>query len=233
MFFRTGWTEGQDHELATLEASERGRARLAGFREPRAGRPTMSPRLAHVSTNMLGMMYYVERLRRMHPEGLPRRVAEAGGGYGALSFLYAGEEPRAAYAILDLPEMLALQHYFLRLARPERPVRLVTGPEEEPAREGETTLVPASLLGRWPLRADLFVSTFALSEMPLETQRAFEAADWFGARTALVAGQYAEERPEVGWVPHGAVLDAFSAAFPETRVEKFHIGRNYLLEARR
>ena len=44
MFFRTGWTEGQDHEVATLRASEKARTLLEGFREPRVGRnPSSAP----------------------------------------------------------------------------------------------------------------------------------------------------------------------------------------------
>ncbi len=231
-FFRSGWGPGQDYEVSELLASEWGRRLLKNFIEPTIGKCEMSPKLPNASSNMLGMMYYLLRLREIYGDTWPRSVIEIGGGYGAFSYLFCLESQNSAYGIVDLPEMLALQHYFLSLALPDRVVRLAT-PENFHLREGQITLVPVSLVGKCRLKADLFFSTFAFSEMPRKLQTIFEEQNFFVARTIFLTGQLSEEAPEVGWVPHSELAGCIMRHFTDIRIERFHIGKNYLLEAKR
>jgi putative sugar O-methyltransferase len=232
MFFRTGWGAGQDHEVSALLASKWGRKLVEDFIEPPIGKPDTSPKLANVSVNMLGMMYYLLRLRLMYGHDWPRSVIEVGGGYGAFSYLFCHEGKNTAYGIVDLPEMLALQHYFLSLVLPDRVVRLATA-ENVRLCEGEIILVPVSLVGKCHLQADLFFSTFGFSEMPRALQIVFEKQNFFEARTIFVTGQLSDEAPELGWVPHSELAGSIMRHFAEIRIERFHIGKNYLLEAKR
>jgi hypothetical protein len=155
-----------------------------------------------------------------------------GGGYGALASLYATQTPRASYVIVDLPEMLAIQHYFLSGAAPQR--RVVFSANPEPTVEaGTTTLIPASLLGEWAPRAELMISTFAYSEMPLSLQQTIGRRNWFDARYLFLTGQLNTEAPQANWVDHGQVLAPLMQAFTKINVERFHVGENYLLAAER
>jgi len=128
--------------------------------------------------------------------------------------------------------MLALQHYFLSLALPDRVVRLAM-PENLRLCEGEITLVPVSLVGTCPLQADLVFSTFAFSEMPRALQMVFEEQNFFEARTLFLTGQLSEEAPEVGWAHHSELAGSIMQHFTDIRIERFHIGKNYLLAAKR
>jgi putative sugar O-methyltransferase len=232
MFFRSGWGTGQDHEVSALLPSEWGRRLLENFIEPSIGESDMSPKFPNVSTNMLGMMYYLLRLRGIYGDAWPHSVIEVGGGYGAFSYLFCRESDNSTYGIVDLPEMLALQHYFLSLALPDRVVRLAT-PENIHLCEGEITLIPVSSVGKCRLQAELFFSTFAFSEMPRALQIVFEEQNFFEARTIFVTGQLSGEAPELGWVSHSELVGSIMEHFTDIKIERFHIGKNYLLEAKR
>src|ERR1035441_4291692 len=93
MFFRTGWGPAQEYELHYIGASEFGRRLLREVADPSVGQPEMSPCLPKLSANMLGMMYYLLRVKRWYENELPRRVIEVGGGYGAFSYLFCLQNP--------------------------------------------------------------------------------------------------------------------------------------------
>jgi hypothetical protein len=166
----------------------------------------------------------------VRPAPSPRRVIEAGGGYGAFAYAYCSESPDTAYCIVDLAEMLALQYFFLSLAFPERHVRWCLSPESVTPRPGEILLVPLPLA--WSgLQGELFFSTFALSEMPVELQRRVAERDFFRCDAALIAGQLPDEAPEKRWAPHDELIGRIVGRFEDVRIERFHIGKNYLLRA--
>jgi hypothetical protein len=93
--------------------------------------------------------------------------------------------------------------------------------------------MPASLLGEWAPNAELLVSTFAYSEMPLAMQESVRRRNWFDATHLFLAGQLGTEAPQVNWVDHGQVIAPIVQAFPKVNVERFHFGDNYLLTAER
>jgi FkbM family methyltransferase len=232
MFVRGRWGKPQDFEREAIGASSFGRVLLRQTGDPDVGSPRLSEQLPSLSTNMLGMAYYLTRVHRLCGGRLPSTVVEVGGGYGALASLYVTQMPRASYVIVDLPEMLALQHYFLSSATPQRRIVFSTSPE--PAVEaGTTTLVPASLLGEWAPKAEVMISTFAYSEMPLSLQQTIGRRNFFDARYLLLTGQLNTEAPQANWVDHGQVLAPLMQTFPKINVERFHFGDNYLLAAER
>jgi putative sugar O-methyltransferase len=232
MFFRTGWSPAQEYELHHLQASEFGSYLLQNVADPVVGQPEMSPRLPNVSTNMLGMMYYLLRVKRLYENGWPHRVTEVGGGYGAFGYLFCLQNPTVAYAIVDLPEMLAFQHYFLSLALPQRKIQLATSAEINLV-EGGTTLIPVSLVSDCHFETDLCFSTFALSEMPRRLQLQIEKQKFWNAKTLFLAGQLRTEAPQFEWVAHGEVVGAVMEQYKHVMIERFHIGNSYLLQAQR
>jgi putative sugar O-methyltransferase len=232
MFVRGRWGKPQDFERAALEADAFGRRLLAEAADPQVGSPRLTEQVPSLSTNMLGMAYYLTRAHRQCGGTLPASVVEIGGGYGALASLYASQAPQASYVILDLPEMLAIQHYFLSLAMPHRRVTFATTPQAS-TEPGSITLVPVSLLGEWAPKAELLVSTFAFSEMPLALQESVRRRNYFDAERLFLTGQLNTEAPDAGWVDHSHVVGPIMQSFAKVSVERFHLRDNYLLTAER
>ncbi len=228
MFFRGRWGAGQDKELAALSGDMFGQMLLDTQRDPPAGAPRLSHVLPDLSTNMLGMFYYLMRVRKACDDALPRSVIEIGGGYGAFAWAFMKQNPQAAYTIVDLPEMLAIQHYFLTLSLPQSQVVFADTADAHPA-PGRVLLLPAARLHETALSGELLFSTFGFSELPREFQERIEATGYFGASRIFLAGQFASELPHLGLVHHDQVLRAARRRFNRVHLERFHTGDNYLL----
>lgn len=228
MFFRGRWGAGQDKELAALSADVFGQMLLDTQRDPAAGAPRLSHVLPELSTNMLGMFYYLMRVRKACDDALPRSVIEIGGGYGAFAWAFMKQNPQAAYIIVDLPEMLAIQHYFLTLSLPQSQIIFADTANAQPM-PGRVLLLPAARLHESALSCDLLFSTFGFSELPREFQARIEATGYFGASRIFLAGQFASELPHLHLVHHDQVLRAARRRFNRVNVERFHTGDNYLL----
>lgn len=114
------------------------------------------------------------------------RVVEWGGGYGSLARILFRFQPRLDYVILDTPVMLSLQWLFLStVLGPDRVV--LPGSADVGPHEGLVHLENASTFGPERGPADLFVSTFALSESPRELIEGVAARRWFGAEHLWLA----------------------------------------------
>ncbi len=255
MFYRGRWGPMQDKEFEILSASDFGRRMLSRVRDPQLGSPRPSGVLPNLSTNMLGMLYYMLRVYETVPmdpvledaaksaagrtgatpvvRELPECVVEVGGGFGAFAYVYSQCHPDASYVIVDLPEMLALQYYYLTLAMPGYRIVCVTRPEQVKPGPRQILLLPASMVDSAPLKADLFFSTFGFSELPRTFQSHIEKTGYFGARQIFLAGQMATESPQVHLVDHSEVIGAAMARFDQVKVERFHHGDNYLLIGRK
>lgn len=249
MFYRGRWGPTQDKEFEILSASEFGRRMLNRVRDPQLGSPRPSGVLPNLSTNMLGMLYYMLRVHETAPidpalesvatpsarrsatvvRDLPERVVEVGGGFGAFAYVYAQCNPDASYVIVDLPEMLALQHYYLTLALPGYRIVCARRPTDVKPAPRQILLLPTSLIDPGTVKADLFFSTFGFSELPRPLQSQIESSDYFGARQIFLAGQMASEIPQAQLVDHTQVIGAAMERFKNVIVERFHIGDNYLL----
>jgi hypothetical protein len=115
-------------------------------------------------------------------------IVEWGGGYGNLAKLYGrlSQKPHQ-WTIIDTPLMCVVQWLCLNsVLGPDR-VHLITSPDEELQTSG-ITIIPVQWFDRYDLKADLFVSTWAISESPKHLQDAV-ASHWFGARHLLIGYQ--------------------------------------------
>jgi FkbM family methyltransferase len=228
MFFRGRWGAGQDRELTALSATDFGRQLLQAHRDPATGAPRLSERLPGLSTNMLGMLYYLHRVEQQCNGKLPQTMIEVGGGYGAFALAFMRQNPSASYVIVDLPEMLAIQHYFLTLTLPGQRVTFAGAGEAQPE-PGQILLLPATRLSEVSISCDMLFSTFGFSELPRELQKRIEATGYFNASRIFLAGQFASEFPELHLVHHDEVVTAARQRFNDVQMEPFHAGNNYLL----
>jgi len=102
-------------------------------------------------------------------------ILEWGGGFGNLARLSKGLFPGVSYSIVDLAFMTSIQRRYLDA---------VLGPEH-----GVTIHPVESLDGSTKLSADLFVSTWALSECTVDAHLYVLGGDFFGAKSVLIAHQ--------------------------------------------
>jgi hypothetical protein len=152
------------------------------------------PAASHNTVHHLMHLARFEEQTRVPLAGLSR-IVEWGGGYGNLARLVSiwrlvrGADEPLTYTIIDTPLLIALQWLYLSSVLGEERVYIVRGVEDGP-RDGAFNLVPAGLAeGLGPrLRADLFISTWALSESSRAAQD-WVAGHWFGADHLLLAFQ--------------------------------------------
>lgn len=88
------------------------------------------------------------------------RIAEIGGGYGALCHWFMQAYPGASYTIIDLPESLLFARLYVSLTRPD----LVTTVGLEQAHQG-VRFVPNYMAEQLDETFDLVINTLSMSEM--------------------------------------------------------------------
>lgn len=116
-------------------------------------------------------------------------VVEWGGGYGNFAYMVQQWSARQrTYVILDTPLVSCLQWLHLSTVLGEQNVHIITS-REETIRPNMINVMPICFLDAIDLCADLFVSTWALSESSPFAQDYVEAHAWFGARHLLLAFQ--------------------------------------------
>lgn len=112
---RRGFTVCQEYELAYLQhcIAEKSRQWLARFRDADVPLPRECAAF-NCSTNTLGHLYYAVRSLESFGTATPQVIFEFGGGYGNLARIFKQFVPTATLVIIDLPELIALQHLFLQ-----------------------------------------------------------------------------------------------------------------------
>jgi len=192
-FCRTGFGSPQQHELAYLRSrSPQLWSLLRQFTESPIGQPTLDCAELQISANSLGMLYYFARIAERLRPAYPRAILEFGAGYGCLCRVFWELLPeKPTYVIVDLPEMLALQHVFLQASSPDcRVVAHTAAPLK--IVPNAVNLVPVWLAENIPLQPDLFVSTFALSETRQTLQQKIARQRFFDSASVYLVGQEVE-----------------------------------------
>lgn len=102
-------------------------------------------------------------------------IIEIGGGFGGLAYALGKRLPKFCYIGFDLPENIALQHYYLAKAFPDKQI---IGSEcftseplsEDKLKEHDFVLLPNFMLSQMPAQcADLVINVRSLAEMPYIT----------------------------------------------------------------
>lgn len=192
---RGPWLQSQVAELRAA-LGEAGAALAAD--EP-VGDPPLAVAAWRASHNSIHHLTHL--IRHRAATGLdrpPPAIVEWGGGYGNLARiirrLAAGP---VTYTIIDTPLLAALQRTFLATIFGPEAVHTIRNPGDRP-REGAFNILPVGLIEHIQPRADLFISTWALSESSPFAQD-WVAAHWFGASSLLLAFQESSaELPHAG-----------------------------------
>lgn len=161
------------------------------LREDAVGWPVLAESTFPTSANTVHHMFHLSRsiaLGGWNPLQV-RCVVEWGGGYGNLAKLIRRLIPGdLTYVLIDLPLFACVQWLYLSSIFGEEAVHVMSV-DDDLVRRGRINIVPVALAGHVDVAADLFISTWALSESTRAAQDLVVSRDWFGARHLLLAYQ--------------------------------------------
>lgn len=167
------------------------------LREPTVGEPTITQWRYRASHNTIHHAQHLIKFSNETHRDLRdvRTVVEWGGGYGNLARIFRLLNAHATYILIDLPVFAYIQAVYLSAIFGPDVVRVVTDPTV-PIPPGTFAIIPLDenhLRARAVRNADLFISTWALSESTNYAQQFVEEQAYFGAQALLIAHQEASE----------------------------------------
>lgn len=116
-------------------------------------------------------------------------IVEWGGGYGSLiRILKRFNSKKRTYIIIDTPLFSCLQWIYLATIFGEKEVNFILSSKDK-IKENKINILPVSFLNDIKFKADLFISTWALSESSKYSQDFVLKKNWFGAKRILLAYQ--------------------------------------------
>ena len=163
------------------------------LREDFAVMPLIMQHSFKTSHNSIHLLYHIARWQKTTNINIYdiNTVIEWGGGYGRFAVLFdrlRGDKPYT-YIIIDTPLFSSLQGLYLSVILGEEKVNFIDN-EKGKIMDGKINIVPLNYVGVCgEVKADLFVSTWALSESSLFSQRFVIEKNMYEARHILMAYQ--------------------------------------------
>ena len=184
----SGWDKRQEFEVSFLKnyLSKRVANLIANYCEPVVGPNTKECGELNCSANALHLLCYAAKILDMYES--PEILVEFGSGYGCLAHIFKQLLPNCTLLLIDIPELLAIQYLYLRYALPHATIVFHSEVKEEFQR-GAIHLIPVHFLENLNVRADFFVSTFAISESPKDVQKIVCNKKFFNADMVYIVGQ--------------------------------------------
>jgi len=100
----------------------------------------------------------------------PKQIVEIGGGYGNLASkllkYYHTQNIHPKYVIIDLPEVLMVQHYYLHNSNPNLKIVNISDTDHVNLPEYDVLLVPANYYHNLSFDIDLVINMRSFGEMP-------------------------------------------------------------------
>jgi len=152
------------------------------FEEPKACKEL------NCTANSLAYQFYIAKVLEQCKDKKLDMIVEFGGGYGNLIHIFKNIMPDATFVIIDLPELIALQYFFLSSTLPNTQV-IVHSTVPSYYAPKAIHLMPCYLLENININADVFISTFALTEAPEVVQQIISDKKFFSAPVSYVCGQ--------------------------------------------
>lgn len=159
------------------------------LRESIIGLPLISSFKFRSSANTIHQAYHLSSYYQSTGKNLleSRRIIEWGGGYGCLARIVKTKNPGCTYIIMDLPELSCLQYVYLSSIFGQSNVKHITNGLV--IDEGKINLVSSDYVLSLDeeIRADTFISNWALTESGKEYQDYVLSAEFFSATNVLVS----------------------------------------------
>lgn len=187
---RLGISPTSEYEVAYLQngISTNTKELLAQFTETTIGGLPWECHQFNCSINSLEMLFYLAKILENKNHHSIKTVIEFGGGFGALARTTKLVLPDSTYFIIDLPELIALQYFYLKTSLPRSNVIVhkILPDQFEPH---AIHLIPVYALSEFNVIADVFVSTFAITETTLAAQNKVLEKKFFDASLSYIVGQ--------------------------------------------
>lgn len=172
------------------------------------------------SINTLGHLYYVGRVLENMPQQI-EFIIEFGAGYGNLARIFKSILPKSTIILIDLPELLVIQHLFLS-ATTDTEIII----HKDPPfcfKENAIHLVPVCFMPELSIvHADLFISTFALSEAPRNVQELVVDKNFFNAKTSYIVGQLNGWGESLNFVDHTYLMHEARNRYQTINLMPYH-----------
>jgi hypothetical protein len=191
--FMTGKPKIQKIELDFLKENYASEQLKNLLKEEAIGCPTISSFQYKTSQNSIHHLYHLTKYSKETGCDLTKlsKIIEWGGGYGNMARIMMKINPSVNYIIVDLPIFGIIQAIYLATVLGPQKVRLLGNNTESGA---GINIVPAvePMLNKLS-GADLFISTWALSESSDYAQKFVEKNKFFNAEAVLIAHQKKSE----------------------------------------
>ncbi len=205
---RNEWSKTQDYEVIYLQycIKDSTRKLIQSFQDTQFGGLSFRCKEFNCSINTLGQLFFfVKLLERNNFENV-QTIVELGGGYGCLARVAKKIKPETTYVLFDLPEYLAIQSFYLRSTLTNTEV-IIHNEVPKYFKPGAIHLVPVFFLPDIDIKADLFVSAFALSETPKTVQLMVINKKFFHATSVCLTGQLNRWGTQHNFEHHKTVFD--------------------------
>lgn len=217
---RMGVTPTSAYEVSYLQTkiSERTKTLLKSFQDTTTGGIPWDCHDFNCSINSLEMLFYLARILENKSSLSIKTIVEFGGGFGALARVTKQIIPDATYFIIDLPELIALQYIYLKTSLPHATLFAhTTLPTQFEAHAFH--LIPTYLLPELHITADVFVSTFAITETTLAAQNAVLDKKFFDASLSYIVEQL---HGNPIWENPTLTIDGMNQYYTSIQYERFH-----------
>lgn len=166
------------------------------------------------SATSLGHLFYAAKVIDQSDDKEIQTIVEFGGGYGNLARIFKNMLPDSTIFMIDLPELLAIQYFFLKSVLPDTEV-IMHSHIPTKFKKGAIHLLPVFGIENFTISADVFISTFALSEAAEDVQNIIKKNKFYNAQICYIQGQLAGTtlnwvRPQV---VHDAMRDCYKTVF--------------------
>lgn len=153
------------------------------------GKPLILNRKYLTSHNSVHQLFHISKYLETTNCNLNiiKTVIEWGGGYGCLAKIFRRLVPQPmTYILVDTPLFCCLQWLYLSVIFGEKNVNLLLEPRSKII-TNKINIVPVELVERLNLKANIFISTWGLSESSKQCQDGVIGKNWFGANNLLLA----------------------------------------------
>jgi hypothetical protein len=215
---RSGFQYAQKYEVCFLKRciAEDTRTLIAKYKEPSVSKLPHECRDFDCSTNALGQLYYAGNVLENNKN--LKTIVEYGAGYGCLANIFKQIFPSSTIVLIDLPELLAIQYLYLSLSLPGVEIIMHTEVPLE-LKERAIHLIPTFFVKDLVIKADLFISTFAISESSASSQKIVCEKNFFDSSICFIVGQLQHSFFENEKFLH----ESFRKKFPIIACKPFHM----------
>lgn len=219
---RTGIRETQQYEICYLKycTTQKTNDLLNQFSDTSFSHLARECSEFNCSANTLGHLYSAAKALEQFENPNIATIVELGSGYGNLARVFKSILPDTTLFLIDIPEFLATQYLFLHMTLPNSEIIMHSSIPESFTSKA-IHLIPSCLIDNLSIRADLFISTFALSETAIPLQETVINKRFFDSTVCYISGQLSGWN-QFNFVNQSLIFNAMRNQFKKTQCQPYH-----------